>query len=194
MIHKDAEMWNVDSDEERRLIERLRKAIHGAMPASTSGPSRSRRVAKKKKLLADWQSELTYMDLMKSSDSRTVRLFAAEAAYAESIFRDAIGDRAASLTALHEALRLKPDYAPAILSIGSIEYQRKRRARGRRLFFSLLALPEDTEDLSEIIDKAGSFLIDIEEYADGLQLFREAASKFPEVAKVSGRYRLLCGS
>jgi len=176
-------MWNVDSDEERRLIERLRKAIHGAMPASTSGPSRSRRVAKKKKLLADWQSDLTYMDLMKSSDSRTVRLFAAEAAYAESIFRDAIGDRAASLTALHEALRLKPDYAPAILSIGSIEYQRKRRARGRRLFFSLLALPEDTKDLSEIIDKAGSFLIDIEEYADALQLFREGASKFPKVAE-----------
>jgi len=29
VIHKDAEMWNVDSDEERRLIERLRKAIHG---------------------------------------------------------------------------------------------------------------------------------------------------------------------
>ena len=93
-----------------------------------------------------------------------------------------------------EALTLKPVYAPAILSIGSVEYQRKHRAKGRRLFFSLLALPEDTEVLSEIIDKAGSFLIDIEEYADGLQLFREAASKFPEVAKVSGRYRLLCGS
>ena len=51
------------------------------------------------------------------------------------------------------------------------------------MFFSLLSLPEDTEDLSEIIDKAGSFLIEIEQYADGLQLFREAASKFPEVAE-----------
>src|SRR2546421_448364 len=57
------------------------------------------------------------------------------------------------------------------------------RGRGRRLFFSLLSLPEDTEDLSEIIDKARSFLIEIEQYADGLQLFREAASKFPEVAE-----------
>src|SRR5437016_5966388 len=123
------------------------------------------------------------MDVMKLRNSQTARLFAVEAAYAESIFRDAIGDTAASLAALREALTLKPDYAPAILSMGSVEYQRKRRARGRRLFFSLLSLPEDTEDLSEIIDKAGSFLIEIEQYADGLQLFREAASKFPEVAE-----------
>ena len=60
---------------------------------------------------------------MKLRNSQTARLFAAEAAYAESIFRDAIGDAASSLAALREALTLKPDYAPAILSIGSVEYQ-----------------------------------------------------------------------
>ena len=64
------------------------------------------------------------MDVMKLRNSQTARLFAVEAAYAESIFRDAIGDTAASLAALREALTLKPVYAPAILSMRSVEYQR----------------------------------------------------------------------
>ena len=122
------------------------------------------------------------MKLMRSRDSRTEGPFWAEAAYADSIFRSALGDQAAARAALREALKLKPDYAPAILSMGSVEYQRKRRAAGKRLFFSLLSLPEDTEDLAMIIDKAGAFLIDIEEYFDGLELFRAASLKFPDVA------------
>jgi tetratricopeptide (TPR) repeat protein len=108
--------------------------------------------------------------------------FAAEAAYAESIFRNALGDTAASITALQQALTFKPDYAPAILSMGSVEYQRQRQVEGKRLFFSLLSLPRGTEDLCKIIDEAGSFLIGVNEYADGLELFREAARKFPHVA------------
>ena len=114
----------------------------------------------------------------RSKGSRTAEQFAAEAAYAESIFRNALGDSAASIAALLKALTLKPDYAPVLLGMGSVQYQRKRRAEGRRLFVSLLALPEDTEDLAEIIDEAGSFLISIEEYADGLEFYREAARRF----------------
>jgi len=114
----------------------------------------------------------------RSKESRTAEQFAVEAAYAESIFRNALGDSAASIAALLKALTLKPDYAPVLLSMGSVQYQRKRRAEGRRLFLSLLALPEDTEDLAEIIDEAGSFLISIEEYADGLEFYREAARRF----------------
>jgi len=114
---------------------------------------------------------------------RTEGLFAAEAAYAESIFRDALGDAAESVAALEAALTLKPDYAPAILSMGSLQYRRKRRADGKRLFFSLLSLAEETEDLSKIIDEAGGFLIDIEEYADGLELFRQAERRFANVAE-----------
>jgi len=86
----------------------------------------------------------------RSKESRTAEQFAVEAAYAESIFRNALGDSAASIAALLKALTLKPDYAPVLLSMGSVQYQRKRRAEGRRLFLSLLALPEDTEDLAEI--------------------------------------------
>lgn len=125
---------------------------------------------------------MTTRKARRSKNSQTWAQFAAEAAYAQSIFRSALHDSAASITALEQALSVKPDYAPAILSMGSVEYQRQRKAEGKRLFFSLLALPQETEDLCEIIDKAGSFLIGAEEYADGLELYCEAARKFPDVA------------
>ena len=75
-----------------------------------------------------------------------------------------------------------PTYAPAILSMGSVEYQRRRRAKGRRLFLSLLELPEETTDLCTIIDEAGDYLIQTRRYADGLELYRRAAARFPQVA------------
>lgn len=110
------------------------------------------------------------------------RRFNAEAAYAESIFRSALGDAQGCIAALRHSLKLLPTYAPAILSMGSVEYQRGRRARGRRLFLSLLALPDETPDLCEIIDKAGDFLIGRGAYSDGLELYRRAAARFPKMA------------
>jgi tetratricopeptide (TPR) repeat protein len=107
-------------------------------------------------------------------------LFEAEAAYGDSIFRSAIGDTKGCIQALERAIEIKPDYAPAILSMGSVEYQRKRKAEGRRLLLSLVAMPDDTSGLVEIIDAAGDFLIKIREYADGLQLYQTAARRFPE--------------
>jgi tetratricopeptide (TPR) repeat protein len=119
----------------------------------------------------------------RSRDCRASARFAAEAAYAESIFRSALGDTSASIAELKRALSIYPDYAPAILSMGSVEYQRQRRANGKRLLFSLLSLPDETEDLYKIIDEAGSFLIDVNEYAHGLELFRLAARRFPNIAE-----------
>ena len=110
------------------------------------------------------------------------RMFAAEAAYAESIFRCGLGDIKGSIAALQHSLKMLPAYAPAIISMGSIEYQRGRRVRGRRLFLSLLDLPDDTTDLCEIIDEAGDFLIQFRAYADGLELFQGAVNRFPKVA------------
>jgi tetratricopeptide (TPR) repeat protein len=110
------------------------------------------------------------------------RRFNAEAAYAESIFRSALGDAQGCIAALRHALKVLPTYAPAILSMGSVEYQRGRRARGRRLFLSLLDLPDVTPDLCAIIDKAGDFLIQRGAYADGLELYRWAAARFPKMA------------
>jgi tetratricopeptide (TPR) repeat protein len=104
--------------------------------------------------------------------------FYVEAEYADSILRTALGDSEGAVSRLKRALELKPTYAPAILSMGSVEYQRGRRAQGRRLFRSLLSLPEDTPGLCEIIDEAGSFLIQIGAYKHGLALFGKLPRDF----------------
>lgn len=124
---------------------------------------------------------------MRNSRSKQPRVsgnrqnFFAEAAYADSIFRTALGDIQAAVSALRRALELAPNYAPAILSMGSVEYQRGRRNEGWRLFESLVSLPKNTPDLCKIIDEAGSFLIQIRAYGDGLALYRAAAVRFPAV-------------
>ena len=78
------------------------------------------------------------------------RQFYAEAEYADSIFRDARGDREGSIVALKRALEAMPTYAPAILSMGSVLYQVGRIAEGRKLFQSLLSLPKNTTDICQI--------------------------------------------
>ena len=118
----------------------------------------------------------------KESDdaSKTWQLFDAEAAYADSIFQRALGDTERSVAAAKRALALRPDYPPAVLTMGSIEYQRRRQNEGRMLFLSLLSLPDDDCDIREIINMAGSFLIRSKKYADGLDLFRGAVERFPD--------------
>ena len=108
-------------------------------------------------------------------------LFAAEAAYADSIFRTILGDSEGCMSALRRSLSYAPTYAPAILALGTAEYQLRRFSRGRRLLFSLLGLPRDIEDITEIIDKAGNFLIQSSRYSEGLALYRQAAARYPRV-------------
>jgi len=91
-----------------------------------------------------------------------------------------LGDAEGCVAALQSCLEALPTYAPAILSLGSVEYQLDRAKEGRRLF--LLDLADDTADLQEIIDKAGDFLISIGAYSDGLALYRAATRRFPAVA------------
>ena len=78
-------------------------------------------------------------------------------------------------------MEIKPDYAPAVLSLGSVEYQRERKAAGHTLFLSLLSMPDDAPDWVEIVDAAGDFLIQSGEYADALELYRGAAARAPAV-------------
>ncbi len=122
------------------------------------------------------------MKVRKSGKRGGWELFNAEANYAESMVRTALGDYPAAVAALRRALEAKPDYAPAIFGLGTVEYQSRRRAKGRKLLQSLLSLPEDTTDLCDIIDQAGDFLIHLKAYKDGLELFRGAAARFPNVA------------
>jgi tetratricopeptide (TPR) repeat protein len=115
------------------------------------------------------------------------RRFSAQTQYAESIFRSSIGDIDASIGALERALEIDSEYAPAILSMGSVEYQREKSGRGKELFLSLVSLPpnaaeEGEDDLVKIIDEAGDFLIQIGNYSDGLELYRAAVARFPDRA------------
>lgn len=107
------------------------------------------------------------------------RLFAAEAAYAQSIFSLSQGDVEGSIAAAEQALEIKPDYAPAVLTMGSIEYQRGRPERGAELFRKLHDLPDEEGDLWEVMDQAGDFLIQEKRYAEGLELYRAASARFP---------------
>jgi len=115
------------------------------------------------------------------------RRFAVQGQYAESIFQTSLGDMEASIKALESVLEIDPDYAPAIMSMGTVEYQRQRRVRGKELLFSLVSLPASAadggeSDLADIIDTAGDFLIQAGYYADGLELYRAAATRFPDHA------------
>jgi tetratricopeptide (TPR) repeat protein len=108
-------------------------------------------------------------------------LFDAEAAFADSIFHGAIGDSKRCSKALERAVEISPGYAPAVLALGAVEYQRKRKAKGRRLLLSLVSILDDAPDPTEIIDVAGDFLIQSREYAGGLAPYRAAVQKFPHV-------------
>jgi superkiller protein 3 len=109
------------------------------------------------------------------------RQFYAEAEYADSILRDARGDREGSILALKRALEAMPTYAPAILSMGSVLYQIGKIAEGRELFQALLSLPKNTPEICPIIDEAGTFLTRIGAYEDGMAVYRTAVTRYPDV-------------
>lgn len=77
-------------------------------------------------------------------------------------------------------LAIDPLYAPAILTVGSIEYQIGRVDEAMKLFLTLTTLPKDEEDLATIIDKAGDFLIDQDDYENALALYSAAEKAFPD--------------
>jgi tetratricopeptide (TPR) repeat protein len=80
------------------------------------------------------------------------------------------------------ALAIDPLFAPAILTVGSIEYQLGRHDEAMELFLTLTTLPPDEPDLSIIIDKAGQFLLDEEDYERARELYAAAEKAFAHVA------------
>jgi tetratricopeptide (TPR) repeat protein len=113
------------------------------------------------------------------------RRFRAQAEYANSMFQSSLGDIEASIQSLEYALEIDPEYAPAIMTLGTVEYQRQQFDRGKELFHSLLSLPPSSadggeSDLADIIEEAGDFLIQSGYYGDGLELFRSAVDRFPD--------------
>ena len=57
------------------------------------------------------------------------------------------------------ALAIDPLYAPAILTVGSIEYQLGRIEEAMKLFKRLSGLPKGEKNPNNIIKKAGGFFI-----------------------------------
>lgn len=122
-----------------------------------------------------------------AGQSREERRLAADWSYhsgeADRIFQSALGAqvedpwRPALL-----ALAIDPTYAPAILTVGTLEYELERRDEALELLSSLVTLPADTEDLAVIIDKAGSYLLDRQDFEAALALYEAAASAYPTVA------------
>ena len=80
------------------------------------------------------------------------------------------------------ALAIDPLFAPAILTVGSIEYQLGREDEAMELFMTLITLSPDEPDLPVIIDKAGDFLLDEEDYKHARELYAAAENRFPGVA------------
>ena len=80
------------------------------------------------------------------------------------------------------ALAIDPLFAPALLTVGSIEYQLGRPDEAMKLFLTLTTLPADETDLPIIIDKAGDFLLGEEDYDRALELYTAAEKTFPSMA------------
>ncbi|MFH0880447.1 MAG: hypothetical protein V2A34_12095 [Lentisphaerota bacterium] len=81
------------------------------------------------------------------------------------------------------ALAIDPLFAPALLTVGPLEYQHKRRDAAMAMFLALTTLPSDEPDLDEIIDKAGDFLLDQDDNANAIRLYCAATETYPEVGE-----------
>jgi tetratricopeptide (TPR) repeat protein len=80
------------------------------------------------------------------------------------------------------ALVIDPTYAPALLTVGSYEYIYWRKDEAMIHFLALTNLPEETEDLCEIIEKAADFLIDNQDFENAIRLYSSAIDKYPNNA------------
>jgi tetratricopeptide (TPR) repeat protein len=88
------------------------------------------------------------------------------------------------------ALAIDPLFAPAILTVGSVEYQLGRQEEAMELFLTLTTLPADETDLPTIIDKAGNFLLDAEDYGHARDLYAAAEKAFPDVGGGTSKAQL----
>jgi tetratricopeptide (TPR) repeat protein len=80
------------------------------------------------------------------------------------------------------ALAIDPLFAPALLTVGSLEYQHGFVKEAMELFLTLTKLPNNEEDLAKIIDKAGNFLLDHDDYKNALELYLSAERADPTQA------------
>jgi len=123
-----------------------------------------------------------------ASSSEHERRLAADFQYNSSIasemFNKAIGqadDENSPWPGEVMALAIDPKYAPALLTVGSFEYLYERTDEAMAHFLALTTLPETTEDIVEIIDQAGDFLIDNQDYENAVILYSAATGEHPNI-------------
>ncbi len=144
-------------------------------------------------VLVEQDNELADLRHRYASESKEERRAAADLEYhaeiANSLFSNVVANiREKDFWAPYwpagiVALAIDPLYAPAILTVGSIEYQVGRVEEAMKLFLTLTTLPADEEeDLDEIIDKAGNFLIDNDDIDNAMKLYTAAQKAFPNSA------------
>lgn len=116
---------------------------------------------------------------------RNAAQWAHDSSHASMLLAQAVNEPSLVHPTWHDAaapLAIDPEYAPAMLTVGSLEYQYGRVEEAMALFLKLTTLPADTEDLEEIIDKAGDFLIDQGDHVRAGQLYAAAVRAYPHVA------------
>jgi tetratricopeptide (TPR) repeat protein len=88
------------------------------------------------------------------------------------------------------ALAIDPTYAPAMLTVGSMEFQLGRRDEAIGLFHGLLKLPTDTPQLEVIVDKAGEYLLSEKDYDRAVDFYAAASAIFPTSTAILGGWGL----
>jgi tetratricopeptide (TPR) repeat protein len=121
-----------------------------------------------------------------------VRREAADWAYhnriADSLFENAVRRTGAGpeMVTRHEpgvvALAIDPLFAPALLTVGSLEYQLGRHNAAMQMFQVLVALPAQEPDLVQIVEQAAALLLDDGDVDRARQLYQQAADRHPGVA------------
>jgi tetratricopeptide (TPR) repeat protein len=121
-----------------------------------------------------------------------VRREAADWAYhsriADSLFADALQRKTAGPEPVTRfepgvvALAIDPLFAPALLTVGSLEYQLGRHNAAMQMFLAMAALPAQEPDLVEIVEKAATLLLDAGDVDHTRQLYQQAADHHPGMA------------
>jgi len=91
------------------------------------------------------------------------------------------------------ALAIDPEYAPALLSVGCYEYGSGRKRQGMHLLFQLTELSPHTPDWVEIVDKAGSFLVNFGAHDNACRVYQAALEVRPgQLEFITGLGWALC--
>jgi len=80
------------------------------------------------------------------------------------------------------SLAIDPYFSPAILAVGSLEYNYKRKKEAMDLFKLLINIEPDCNSYFDLINRAGNFLINSNDYENAQIFYNLAVKKYPNIA------------